>query len=158
MTEKSLITDGLRKLIGTSFDPIVFKVEEGAIQRYAIAIGDPDPAFNDVCYAKKSKYGRLICPPGFFGWPVVSDAYDPLQIPVMLITAGAPMNVLDGGAEYEFFEPIGAGDILTSNVKIIDITEKSAKSGPMLITTLEATLINQDGIVVTKARLSTINH
>ena len=35
MSEKSIITDELRKLIGLSLDPVIFKVEEGAIQRYA---------------------------------------------------------------------------------------------------------------------------
>lgn len=38
MANGSLVTDELRKLIGVTLDTIVFKVEEGAIQRYAQAI------------------------------------------------------------------------------------------------------------------------
>jgi hypothetical protein len=46
MGNGSIITDELRKLIGTTLDPVIFSVEEGAIQRYAQAIGDPNPMFN----------------------------------------------------------------------------------------------------------------
>ena len=69
MAKVSIITDELKKLIGVPWEPQIFKVEEGAIKRYAEAIDDPNPLYNDVEYARKSKYGRLICPPGFTGWP-----------------------------------------------------------------------------------------
>ena len=69
MPEGSLITDELKKLIGVPWEPQIFKVEEGAIKRYAEAIDDPNPLYNDAEYARKSAYGRLICPPGFTGWP-----------------------------------------------------------------------------------------
>lgn len=157
MVEGSIITDALKKLVGWSTDPVIFRVEEGAIQRYADAIGDPNPLFNDLGYAKKSKYGRLICPPGFNGWPANSKVYDPLKLPASLIMAGAPLRVLDGGIEYEFLEPIGAGDILTFTAKIVDIAERESKSGKMLITTVETTFINQDGNVAVKGRMTTIN-
>ena len=68
MAEGSLITEELKKLIGVPWEPQTFKVEGGAIQRYAEAIDDQNPLYNDVEYAKRSKYGRLICPPGFTGW------------------------------------------------------------------------------------------
>ena len=155
MVEGSIITDALKKLIGWSTAPVIFKVEDGAIQRYADAIGDPNPLFNDIGYAKKSKYRRLICPPGFFGWPV--KTYDALKLAGSIIAAGAPSNALDGGIEYEFLEPIGNGDILTSIAKIVDIAEKESKSGKMLITIVETTFINQDGNVAAKSRSTLIN-
>lgn len=157
MAEGSIITNELRKLIGLTTGPFVFKVEEGAIQRYAKAIGDPNPLFNDVGYAKKSKYGRLTCPPGFNGWPA-NEGPDVLTLPTALIMAGAPPRALDGGVEYDFLEPIGAGDTLTLTTKIIDMTEKETKSGDkMLITTVDITLVNQDGNVAVKSRVTVIN-
>ena len=157
MSEDSIINDELKRLIGTSTDPVIFKVEEGSIQRYAQAISDPNPIFNDVGYAQKSKHGRLICPPGFLGWPVNPSAYDPLKLAASLIMAGAPLRVLDAGIEYEFLEPVGAGDILTFTAKIADMTEKETKSGKMLVTTIEMTYINQNGDVAVKGRSSVIN-
>ncbi len=38
-----VLTDGLKKLIGTAEPPLLYKVEEGAIQRYARAVGDSQP-------------------------------------------------------------------------------------------------------------------
>ena len=159
MAEGSLITNEMKKLIGTFTEFAILKVSEDGIQRFAQAIGDPNPLFNDVEYARKSKYGRLICPPCFHGWPVEGSGW-PLTYAAFveaLNKAGAPPRILDGGNEYEFFEPVGAGDILASTAKIVDITEKEGKSGRMVITTIEVTLINQNGDVVTKARSHWIN-
>ena len=157
MAQRSLITDEMRKLIGMTTEPVVFKVEEGAIQRYAEAIGDPNPLYNDVEYARESKYGRLICPPGFTGWPTKLGVWDPLALPVMLIKAGAPPSVLDGGIEYEFFETIGAGDVLASTSKIVSMSEKETKSGKMVVTIVETTFLNQNGDVVVKSWATVIN-
>jgi len=156
MMDSALINENLNKLLGVAIGPTIFKIEEGAIQRYATAIGDTNPMFNDVGYAKKSKYGGLICPPGFFGWPV-KEGFDPLAVPQMLLQAGAPERGLDGGIEYEFFEIIRAGDTLSATTSIINIQEKESKSGKMLITTIENTYINQDGELVMKSRSTLIN-
>lgn len=152
----ALLNDALKKLVGMSTDPSIYKIEEGAIQRYADAIGDPNPLFNDIGYAKKSKAGRLLCPPGFFGWPAKKGP-GPLALAIELIKAGAPLRLLDGGVEYELFEPVGAGDVLTMYNKIIDISEKESKSGSMLLTTIEATFLNQNGDIVAKTRSTFIN-
>ncbi len=156
MSDSSLVTEELKELLGISVGPTIFKVEEGAIQRYAAAIGDTNPLFNDIGYAKKTRFGRLICPPGFYGWPV-KEGFDPLAIPQMLLRADAPPRGLDGGIEYEFFEPIGAGDVLTFSGKIVDMVEKESKSGKMLVTTIETIFINQDGNAALKARSTIIN-
>ena len=43
MSDGSILTDELKKLIGVPVDPTMYKVEEGAIFRYAEAIGHPNP-------------------------------------------------------------------------------------------------------------------
>jgi len=163
MTEGSLITDELRKLIGVTVgEPITLKVEEGAIQRYAEAIGDSNPLYNDVEYARKSKYGRLICPPGFVGWPVKGQAGalpgQTSEMAVTFVKAGAPTNVLDGGIEFEFFTTVGAGDILVSTTKVADITERETKMGKTMFITTETSFVNQDGKVALKSRATSINY
>ena len=144
MANGSLITDEMRQLIGKTLDTIVFKVEEGAIQRYAQAIGDPNPLFNDLGYAKTTKYGRLLAPPGFTGWPI--QAGRPTEeLFASLVKAGAPPRILDGGIEFEFIEPIGAGDILTATSKIAKVTERETKLGKTMFTTAEVTYVNGKG-------------
>ena len=155
MAEGSLITDELKRMIGVPSEPVVFKVEAGAIQRYAQAIGDSNPLFNDVDYAKKSKYGRMICPPGFAGWPVKAG-FSVFKLVDSLIKAGAPTRLLDGGVEFEFLEPIGAGDTLVATTKIASITEKETKMGKTMFTTIEITFLNQNGNVALKSRSTMI--
>ena len=149
MANGSLITDELREMIGVTLDTIVFKVEEGAIQRYAQAIGDPNPLFNDLDFASKTRYGRLLAPPGFTGWPVKAGL-DMFELVESLVKAGAPSRLLDGGVEFEFIEPIGAGDVLTSTTKIASITERETRLGKTLFNTLETTLVNPKGDVALK--------
>ena len=155
MAEGSIITEELRKLMGVPGEPIVFKVEEGAIQRYAQAIGDPNHLFNDIENAGKNKYGRLICPPGFTGWPV-KGGISVFKLVDSLVKAGAPPRLLDGGVEFEFFEPIGAGDMLTATTKIANITERETRMGKTMFTTVEATFVNQKKKVALKSRSTLI--
>ena len=155
MANGSLITDEMRKVIGVTLDTIIFKVEEGAIQRYAQAIGDPNPLYNDPDFAKKTKYGRLLAPPGFTGWAVKAERPRD-KLFQSLAKAGAPTRLLDGGIEFEFIEPIGAGDVLTATNKIVNITERQTRLGKTMFTTLENTFVNQKGDVVLKSRSTAI--
>jgi acyl dehydratase len=153
MPEGQGITDELKAMIGTMIsEPGILEVERGAIRRYADAIDDPGLLYRDVEYAKNSRYGELICPPGFFGWPIKEGgAMKSLEtFGGPLARAGFP-RILDGGIEYEFFVPIRAGDTLTSYGKVADITERAGKTGNMLIVTQETTYINQNGDIVAKA-------
>jgi acyl dehydratase len=151
MANGSLITDELRKSIGMTLDTIVFNVEEGAIQRYAQAIGDPNPLYNDPDFARKAKYGRLLAPPGFTGWPVKAGRLSERLIG-SLAKAGAPSRLLDGGIEFEFIETIGAGDVLTATTKIANITERETRLGKTMFTTLETTFVNKKGDLALKSR------
>ena len=156
MGEGTMVTDELKKLIGVTGEPVIYKIEEGAITRYAEAIDDSNPFFNDVEAAKNSRYGRLICPPGFTGWPL-KVGRPSVKLFEKLIKAGAPPRVLDGGAEFEFFLPVGAGDILVASTRIHDISEREGRMGKMIITTLSTTFWNQNGDVALTSRTTFIN-
>jgi acyl dehydratase len=134
-----------------TLDTIIFKVEEGAIQRYAEAIDDPNPLFNEPDYARKTKYGRLLAPPGFTGWPVKAGRLSQ-RLLGSLTKAGAPSRLLDGGVEFEFAEPIGAGDLLTATTKIASMTERETKLGKTIFTVLETTFVNERGDVALRSR------
>ncbi len=150
MVERSLITNELRKLIGVPFEPIVFKVEEGAIQRYAQAVGDPNPLYNDPEFASRTERLRLLAPPGFTGWPV-KVGRPTERLFQSLAEAGAPPRVLDGGVEFEFMEPVGAGDVLTATPMIAAISERETRLGRTMFTVAEITYVNQKGDTVLKS-------
>ena len=156
MIEKSLITSDMKELIGVPWEPQVFKVEEGAIKRYAEAIDDPNYLYNDVRYAQRSKYGCLICPPGFAGLPEKKAKILGIQVSEALIAAGAPRLPIDGSIEMEFILPIRAGDVLEETTKITSIYEREIKSGKALFVQAEYLYKNQNGDVVLRSLATTI--
>jgi acyl dehydratase len=147
MAESSRLTEGLRKIIGTSSEPSIFKVDEGAIQRYAQAIDDHNPVFNDIEYGQNSKYGRLICPPGFTGWPV-KGGHPVIDIISAITKADASLKLVDGGVECEFWGQIGVGDILVALAKVTSIIERETKTGKSLFINVSTTFTNQNGSTV----------
>lgn len=154
MTDDSKLLEELKGLIGTKTDPGFNEVEKGSIRRYADAVGNPNPLHSDIEYAKKSRHGGIIAPPGFFGWPKQVNTG---AIEVMGPVFGAVFNaglirILDAGIEYDFFLPIHAGDTLTWFARFADVKERDGKSGRMVFLTMELTYMNQNGDLVAKAR------
>lgn len=156
-----MIPEELKQYVGKVSPPHVREVEKGAIRRYAEAVGNDNPLYSDEEYARKSRYGSIIAPPGFWGWSIkpspsavgLSEAIVDLQ--TALAKVGFP-RILDGGMSYEFYQPLRAGDTLIASTKVTDITEKQGKSGTMIVTNFETSYLNQNGDLVAKARQTMI--
>jgi acyl dehydratase len=158
--EANRMSDGLevmkelRGMVGVMTQPVINEVEKGAIRRYAEAVGDPNPLYSDPEYARNSRYGEIICPPGFFGWsPKVTAGAVDVMVPVFgaLIQAGL-LRILDAGREYDFYLPVRAGDTLAWYARFAGVKEKEGKGGTMVLVTMEITYINQHGDLVAIAR------
>lgn len=152
-----VVTDNLKKMIGQVQATSVNLIEQGAIQRYANAVGDSNPLYNNVEYAKRSEWGRLMAPPAFIGWPVEAGGLDLVKFVEKLIAQGAPVGALDGGVDYEFYTPVGAGDILMSVTRISNIEGRETKMGATMVTTIETTFTNQNGAVALVMRNTFMN-
>ena len=155
-----MISEEIKKLIGTSGSPKFYEVEKGAIRRFADAVGDDSPVYHDEEYARKSKYGSIIAPPGFFGWPLNQVGNSPLAVDIppeleaAFERAGYPLSlVLDGGMEYEFFLPVRAGDVLSAVTIIRNLRERSSETGSIIVSFLDTTYHNQNGALVAKQQL-----
>jgi acyl dehydratase len=155
-----MIPEEIKKLIGTSGSVKFYEVEKGAIRRFAEAVDDTNPLYQDEEYARKSKYGSIITPPGFFGWPQKQARNSPLavDIPPELETAfekaGYPLSlVLDGGMEYEFFLPVRAGDTLSAVTTIRNLRERTGETGSIIVSFLDTVYHNQQGELVAKQQL-----
>ena len=149
------------QLIGKRGETTVFEVEKGAIRRYADAVGDQNPLYWDEEYARRSGFGAMVAPPGFFGWParwgVAGPFFPDLRQEVTDITAKAGYTRgLYGGVEYEFYHPIRAGDVLLATSEVKDIYEREGKTGKMVFLVIETTYARRDGQVVAKARETAI--
>jgi len=158
-----MLPEEVTKFIGQAGSVKVFEVEKGAIKRFADAIDDPNLLYWDEEYARNSRYGSLIAPPGFFGWPAKLPRGAPLTSASELMVnlrpaitkAGYPRS-LDGGIDYEFFHPVRAGDTLAVSSMIKDIIGREGKTGKLVFVITETTYTNQNGDLVARARGTSI--
>jgi len=157
-----MISEEVTNLIGKVGDIMIMEVERGAIKKYADAVDDRNPVYWDEEYARNSRYGSIVAPPGFLGWPTKWTGSMPIrtrlrdEVSAILAQAGYSRG-LDGGVEYEFFCPVRAGDVLTALPRIIDIYEREGKAGKLTFSVVETTYTNQNGDLVAKARQSLIH-
>ena len=150
MSQESVITPQMRDAIGVESDPLIHDVEKGAIIKFAKAIGDPNPLFNDEQAARETRYGGLIAPPTFL------RLLGPGQ---MKVDVRSPYPAaLDGGSEWEYFEPVRPGDRITVTVKIADMIEREGRLGQMLFIVRETKYVNQYGSVVALQRSTGISY
>jgi len=148
--QKSLITCELLHSIGIESEPVTHEVERGAVMRFAEAIDDPNPVYRNEVAARKSRYRGIIAPPTFFrslpeGQPGVN-----VQSPLP--------RVLDGGSEWEFFEPVRVGDRITVTTKLVDVTQHSGRLGPMIFIKRETKYVNQFSQLVATQRSTGISY
>ena len=129
-----IITDEAKKVIGTESKPYTVEVERGAIRRFAEAIGDPNPLFNDEAAARKTRFGGMIAPPTFCR--SLGSAVPEIKIGM------SEFRGLDGGSEWEYFEPIRPGDRISVVSKIADIRESAGRLGAMVFITVETSYTN----------------
>jgi acyl dehydratase len=147
-----IVDDEARKQIGTTGEARTYDVERGAIRRFAEAIGDSNPVFNDEHAARASHSAGMIAPPTFcrsMGSPIPQ---------VRLKGMGESFRGLDGGSEWEYYHPIRVGDRITVQSKLVDLRESEGRLGPMIFTTVETTYTNQFGDVCVTQRSTGIRY
>jgi acyl dehydratase len=157
MAEASVITDEMRAVIGQESEPVTVEVDKTAVRMFARAVGYTDLIYYDEEYAKSKGYRSLPAPMGFLGHPIFRP--DIASRPLYVMSFKSPYKrVLNGGTDIEYYEPICAGDALTSTAKIADISERSASIGPMLVITGETNYKNQQGKLVARFRGTLIQY
>ena len=145
------VTEEALKQIGKSGEPRIVEVERGAIRRFAEAIGDSNPLFNNEREARATRLGGMITPPTF--GRSLSAA-----IPEVKLDMGESFRGLDGGSDWEYFEPIRPGDRITVQTKIADLRESDGRLGPMVFIVTETSYTNQFGQVCAIQRSTAIRY
>lgn len=142
----SIITDEMRAMVGVDSEPLVYEIEKGAIKKFAEAIEDPNPLWQDEDFARKTRYSSIIAPPTFI---TSLRAFDALS---RFLAESPVKRIINGGNEIEYFQPVKVGDKIAVTQRIADLREREGKLGRTVIITLEATFRNQKGEVAAKAR------
>ncbi len=136
-----------RQAIGREGPPVTMEVEKGAIIKFAEAIGDDNLLFNDEAAARQTRHGGLIAPPTFLRSLRVGLPELPFEIPFD--------RRLDGGSDWEYFQPVRPGDRIRAVARVTDLIERSGRMGLMIFMTAKITYSNQfDEIVATQTATS----
>jgi len=151
--QESAVTPELKALVGKEFPPTTWEVAKGDIIRFAQAIEDPNPLWNDEKQARRSRYGGLIAPPTFLASLVNEEATR------LLFDMPTPLKrVLNGGNELEWYQPVRPGDRITVTEKVVNLREGQGTLGHMLFIITEVNYANQLGEAVARGRNTYIRY
>lgn len=106
-----------QSLIGKTSEPQTFEITPEAVARFIEATGDPqsgDPSYVPLTFLTTARIGV----PG-------------------LGLDGAKMQLIHGEQEYQYARRLRVGEKFTCVSRIVDIREKSGRSGPMTFVTTE---------------------
>lgn len=145
--EETLISDELKNLLTVEQEPQIFEIEKGHIKRFAQAIGDPNPLWQDEEYSRKSRGGSIVAPPLF----LIDLGASEMAENLMKVPCPLP-GFLNGGLDIEYYKPIMPGDTITTVSKLVDVQEREGKSGKLLFMIVETTYTNQKGELAVKER------
>ena len=151
MTERSLGIERLKDEVGVEWEPGVYEIEKGMIRRFARAIDDPNPLWQDEEYARTSQFGGIIAPPTL----ILPIGLELIQEKMTTLMPG--VSRLHGGTELEYYQPVRPGDTLSVSGKIVDMREREGKKlGKMAFLTFEIIYRNQRQELVAKCQQLTI--
>jgi acyl dehydratase len=140
--------DDARKLIGVWLrrdvhTPSIYEpLSVHDIRRWAhYSVGDDNPLFSDVEYAKHTPWGLVVAPPTFL-----------YTIDSGIIAPGMPgIQWIFAGSRFEHFIPVKAGDTITARARLIDVQIKEGKSVARYVNQVgEVLYTNQHGQLVTR--------
>jgi acyl dehydratase len=130
--------------IGKSYPPYEYEVGREKIKEYANAVGEANPVHQDRQAAQDAGFRDVVAPPmfavvysaGAVG-PAVLDPEIGIELPRML----------HGSQEFEWGEPVCAGDTITTTTTVKDLYEKDGKK----FYVFESVSKNQDDQEVVRA-------
>ena len=146
-----MFIEELKDKVGAVWQSRVYEIEKGMIRRFAQAIDDPNPLWQDEEYAGKTRYGGIIAPPTF----VATLGLEQIQ---QILASTLSETSLHGSTELECYQPVRAGDVVTATTKIADFRQRQGKMGTMTFVTFDITYENQRGELVGRCHQMVINY
>ena len=142
MAEASSGIDRLKSKVGVEWEPREYQVGREMIRRFARAVDDPNPLWQD----------GTIAPPTF----ILSIGFEQFVEDLMSLT---PFNtVLMGSTDIECYQPVKLGDIINVVFKISNLRERQGERGRMAFMTFDSSYKNQKQELVAKCRQMVIGY
>lgn len=126
----------LDKMIGPTGEPQSVAVELMAATRLAMATDDYDPIHYDAKAARRRGYRGVVAP-----WFILELLQYNIVQKRSVFTFGKAN--LHGNDEFEYYEPIIVGDVITVHAAIVKTEVKQGRSGLLAFLTRERRFVNQ---------------
>jgi acyl dehydratase len=142
-----------KALLGREYPPYAVTVERGKIKEFARAIGDDDPLYLDDRVGAASAWGDVIAPPTFS----ITFRDEAADTAAFLKELGTDISrILHGEQEFEIFRPLQPGQTYLCRAKIVEIYEKTGRSGPMAFVVRETIIADGSNEIVATMRGVTV--
>jgi len=142
-----------RSVVGKEYPPFAVTVERGRIKDFARAIGDLNPFYLDDAVGAASEWGDIVAPPTF----AVSFRDEAADSAALLRDLGVDISrLLHGEQEFEIHRQLVPGETYLCRTKVVDIYEKTGRSGPMAFVVRETAVTDRRNEVVVTMRQVTV--
>ena len=142
-----------RAVVGREFPPYAVTVERGKIKEFARAIGDLNPFYLDDRVGAASEWGDVIAPPTF----ATTFRDESLDYNAFLRELGTDISrVLHGEQEFELHRPLQPGQTYLCRARVVDVYEKTGKTGPMGFVVRETSIADRSNDIVATMRAVTV--
>ena len=140
-------------VIGKEYPPYAVTVERGKIKEFARAVGDLNPFYVEDTVGRASPWGDIIAPPTF----AITFRDESADTNALLRDLGTDISrVLHGEQEFELHRPLQPGQTYLCRAKVLDVYEKTGKSGPMAFVVRETTVTDSSNEIVATLRHITV--
>jgi len=109
------------RAVGRRFAPHTYAVGREKIREYARAVGETDPRHLDVDAARAAGHADLVAPPMF------AVVYSAAAIEEAMLHPEVGIDfamLVHGGQEFEWGPLVVAGDEITTEVRLADVSER----------------------------------
>jgi acyl dehydratase len=135
--------------IGKQWPPVVYEAGREKIREYANAVGEADPVHHDPAAAREAGFRNVVAPPMFcvvYSAGAMAPAVLDPELGINL------MMMVHGSQEFEWGEPVVAGDVVVTDVRVKDVYDKNG----MKFYVFESESTNQDGNTTVKGTWTNI--
>ena len=110
------------------------------IRDFALYMGSENPLFLDESYASSSRWGGAIAPQAMVGQAIIAPGLRGIQW-------------IYAGIDWEFFQVMRPGDVITQRGHLVDAVEKRGRTVPRMILQMgNVSCLRQDGQMVAQSR------
>ena len=135
--------------VGKEYPPFEYEVGREKIREYANAVGESAPVHHDPGAARDAGFRGVVAPPMFcvvYSAGAMGPAILDPEIGINI------MMMVHGSQEFEWGEPVCAGDTITTTARLKDVSDKNG----MKFYVFETESKNQEGQTTVKATWTNI--